>query len=185
MASPQPGHQWRGPESILPVGYEADQALLPESLRSFSGHRLLQEVAALPQRLLFFEIDQLTPRLAQCCCTEVDLVVAFARGDPNLEALVDSGSLALFCTPAINLFERRLDRVSLGPGTWEYHLVPDRTRPMDLEVHSVQSVFGHGLARSATGDDTEGPREFKPLYASRHDQVADGHGYYTPMGTTR
>ncbi|HRD95034.1 MAG TPA: type VI secretion system baseplate subunit TssF [Rubrivivax sp.] len=179
MASPQPGHQWRGPESILPVGYEADQALLPESLRSFSGHRLLQEVAALPQRLLFFEIDQLAPRLAQCCCTEVDLVVAFARGDPNLEALVDSGSLALFCTPAINLFERRLDRVSLGPGTWEYHLVPDRTRPMDLEVHSVQSVFGHGLARSATGDDTEGPREFKPLYASRHDQVADGHGYYT------
>ncbi|MBL8316480.1 MAG: type VI secretion system baseplate subunit TssF [Rubrivivax sp.] len=179
VASPQPGHQWRGPDSILPMGYEADQALLPESLRSFSGHRLLQEVAALPQRLLFFDIDQLAPRLAECCCTEVDLVVAFARGDPNLEALVDSGSLALFCTPAINLFERRLDRVSLGPGTWEYHLVPDRTRPMDLEVHSVQSVFGHGLARSATGDDNEGPREFKPLYASRHDQVADGHGYYT------
>ena len=179
VASPQPGQQWRGPESILPVGYEADQALLPESLRSFSGHRLLQEVAALPQRLLFFDIDELAPRLAECPCTEVDLVVLFARGDPNLEALVDSGSLALFCTPAVNLFERRLDRVSLGPGSWEYHLVPDRTRPMDLEIHSVQSVFGHGQARSASGDDAEGPREFKPLYASRHDQVADGHGYYT------
>jgi type VI secretion system protein ImpG len=179
VASPQPGHQWRGPDSILPVGYEADQALLPESLRSFSGHRLLQEVATLPQRLFFFDIDELAPRLAECPCTEVDLVVLFARGDPNLEALVDSGSLALFCTPAVNLFEHRLDRVSLGPGTWEYHLVPDRTRPMDLEVHSVQSVFGHGQARSATADDAEGPREFKPLYASRHDQVADGHGYYT------
>lgn len=179
VASPVPGRQWRGPESILPVGYEADQALLPESLRTFSGHRLLQEVATLPQRLLFFEFDDLAPRLAECACSEVDLVVLFARGDPNLEALVDAGSLALFCTPVINLFERRLDRVTLGPGNWEYHLVPDRTRPMDLEIHSVLSVFGHGQARSGTGDDAEGPREFKPLYASRHDQVADGHGYYT------
>jgi type VI secretion system protein ImpG len=187
VASPEPGRQWRGPDSILPVGYEADQALLPESLRSFSGHRLLQEVAALPQRLLFFEIDDLAARLADCACTEVDLVVLFSRGDPNLEALVDAGSLALFCTPTINLFERRLDRVNLDPGSWEYHLVPDRTRPMDLEVHSVQSVFGHGLGRTAASDhrndsrtdDTDGPREFKPLYATRHDQVADGHGYYT------
>jgi len=183
VASPEPGRQWRGPDSILPVGYAADQALLPESLRSFSGHRLLQEVAALPQRLLFFEIDDLAARLADCACTEVDLVVLFARGDPNLEALVDASSMALFCTPTINLFERRLDRVTLDPGSWEYHLVPDRTRPMDLEVHSVQSVFGHGLGRTATSDnradESEGPREFKPLYATRHDQVADGHGYYT------
>lgn len=183
VASPEPGRQWRGTDSILPVGYEADQALLPESLRSFSGHRLLQEVAALPQRLLFFEIDDLAARLADCACTEVDLVVLFSRGDPNLEALVDVSSLALFCTPTINLFERRLDRVTLDPGSWEYHLVPDRTRPMDLEVHSVQSVFGHGMGRTAASDnrsdDAEGPREFKPLYATRHDQVADGHGYYT------
>lgn len=179
VAMPEPGRQWRGPESIRPVGFEADQALLPESLRAFSGHRLMQEVAALPQRLLFFDIAELAPRLADCACTEIDLVVLFARGDPHLEALVDAGSLALFCTPAINLFERRLDRVTLDPGSWEFHLVPDRTRPMDLEVHSVQSVVGHGQGRGLADDEAEGPREFKPLYASRHDQAADGHGYYT------
>ena len=180
--------QWRSADSVQPVGYEADQALLPDSLRSFSGHRLLQEVAALPQRLLFFDIAELAPRLAACACTEVDLVVLFARADPTLEALVDAGSLALFCTPTINLFERRLDRVTLSPGSWEYHLVPDRTRPMDLEVHSVESVVGHGVGRRASRDDAigdtrgdaaEAPREFKPLYATRHDQLADGHGYYT------
>ena len=47
---------WRGADSVKPVGFAADEALLPESLRAFSGYRLLQEAAAMPQRLLFFEI---------------------------------------------------------------------------------------------------------------------------------
>ncbi|MDO8376937.1 MAG: type VI secretion system baseplate subunit TssF [Aquabacterium sp.] len=172
--------QWRAADSVQPVGYAENQALLPESLRAFSGHRLLQEVAALPQRLMFFDIADLASRLAAVASTEVDLVIPFARADPALESLVDAGSLALFCTPAINLFQRRLDRVTLGPGSWEYHLVPDRTRPMDIEVHSVESVVGHGAGRPAAGGEAaEGTRDFKPLYSSQHEQVAEGHGYYT------
>ena len=68
---------------------------------------------------------------------------------PALEALVDRDSLALFCTPAINLFPKRLDRIQLGTGVWEYHVVPDRTRPMDYEVHSIASVTGFGTGRVA------------------------------------
>ncbi|MBI5255960.1 MAG: type VI secretion system baseplate subunit TssF [Burkholderiales bacterium] len=164
--------QWRDGASVQPVGFEAEEALLPESLRAFSGHRLLQEVSAMPQRLLFFDIAELAPRLATIAGDQVELVLLFSRGDPALETLVDGGSLALFCTPAINLFSKRLDRVPLGPGNWEYHLVPDRTRPMDLEVHSVDTVVGHGSGREA-------PREFKPLYTSHHEAPAEGHGYFT------
>ncbi|HSW08717.1 type VI secretion system baseplate subunit TssF [Aquabacterium sp.] len=164
--------QWRDSPSIRPVGFAADEALLPESLRAFSGHRLLQEVSAMPQRLLFFDITDLAPRLAQVAGDQVELVLLFSRGDPALETLVDGGSLALFCTPAINLFPKRLDRVPLGPGAWEYHLVPDRTRPMDLEVHSVETVIGHGSGRDAQ-------REFKPLYTTHHQAPAEGHGYFT------
>jgi type VI secretion system protein ImpG len=155
---------------VRALGFGADEALLPESLRTFSGHRLLQEVSALPQRLLFFELTDLAPRLAAVPGAEVELVVLFARGDPALETLVDATSLALHCTPAINLFRKRLDRVALGPGAWEYHAVPDRTRPMDFEVHSIESVIGHG---------SDGVREFKPLYCTRHDTAADAQGYYT------
>lgn len=164
--------QWRDGSSVQPVGFEADEALLPESLRAFSGHRLLQEVAAMPQRLLFFDITDLAPRLAQVAGDTVELVLLFSRGDPALETLVDGGSLALFCTPAINLFPKRLDRVPLSAGSWEYHLVPDRTRPMDLEVHSVETVIGHGSGRDAQ-------REFKPLYTTHHQAPAEGHGYFT------
>lgn len=164
--------QWRGPSSVQPLGYAADEALLPETLRAFSGHRLLQEVAALPQRLLFFELAELGQRLSQVASDQAELVILFSRGDPALETLVDGGTLALFCTPAINLFPKRLDRVQLGPGAWEYHLVPDRTRPMDMEVHSVESVIGHGTGR-------EPQREFKPMFTTHHESPLEGHGYFT------
>jgi type VI secretion system protein ImpG len=168
--------QWRGAASVRSVGFGADEALLPDSLRAFSGYRLLQEAAALPQRLLFFEVTELAPRLAQVAGSEVELLVFLHKGDAALEALVDAGSLALFCTPAINLFPKRLDRIQLGTGSWDYHVVPDRTRPMDYEVHSIASVTGFG-----TG--TVAQQEFQPLYATHHESLptreAGTRGYYT------
>ncbi len=178
--SPDVGQLWRGPGSVQPVGYAENQALLPESLRAFSGHRVLQEAAALPQRLLSFELTELQSRLKAVGGTEVDLVVLFGRGDASLESMVDANCVSLFCTPAINLFSRRLDRVTLGPGNWEYHLVPDRTRPMDLEVHGVESVVGHASPRAAArADNSENTRDFKPMYATHHGHDATAHGFYT------
>jgi type VI secretion system protein ImpG len=173
-----PGLQWRGADTVQPIGYAADEALLPESQRTFSGHRLLQEAAAMPQRFLFFEITGLAERLARVQGEEVEIIVFLQRGDARLEALVDAQSFSLHCTPSINLFRKRLDRIQLGPGAWEYHVVPDRSRPMDYEVHSIDTVTGHGTGRVAQ-------QEFLPLYATRHDlpagkpNGAEAQGYYT------
>jgi type VI secretion system protein ImpG len=164
--------QWRTAESLREVGYDDDQALLPETLRGFSGHRLLQEFAALPQRFLFFEVADLAPRLARIAGNEAEIVVLFSRGEAALESLVDAGSLALFCTPAINLFPKRLDRIQTSAGTWEYHVVPDRTRPMDFEVHALESVTGYG-----TGIVAE--QSFLPLYTAYHTESPDHPAYYT------
>jgi len=162
------GERWSGADSVRGVGFAADEALLPESQRGFSGHRLLQEVAALPHRLLFFEVGDLAARLATVRGDEVELVIFCARGDPALESLVGAGSLALFCTPAINLFRKRLDRITIGPGSWEFHVVPDRARPMDFEVHSLDAVVGHGTGQIAQ-------QEFHPLYATWHNAAAQAY----------
>jgi len=168
--------QWRGAESVRPIGFAAEEALLPDSLRAFSGYRLMQEAAAMSQRLLFFELGDLAARLAQVSSDEAELLVLFERGDAALEALVDAQSLTLFCTPAINLFRKRLDRIQLGPGAWEYHVVPDRTRPMDYEVHSLDSVTGFGTGRVAQ-------QSFEALYATHHEgskhSQEQAHGFYT------
>ena len=164
--------QWRDASSVQPVGYGSDQALLPETDRAFSGHRLLQEFAALPQRLMFFEVRDLASRLSGLPGDEVELVLLFSRPEPGLDTLIDAQSLALHCTPAINLFPKRLDRVTLDPGSADFHVVPDRTRPMDYEVHSIDRIVGHG----ASG--TDSARDFAPLYASTHQSLPDGNGYF-------
>lgn len=163
---------WRGAGSVTPIGYKDDEALLPATQRGFSGYRLLQEYAAMPQRFLGFAVEELATRLARVDGTEAEIVLLFGRSDPTLESLVDATSIALFCTPAINLFPKRLDRVVLTPSSWEHHAVPDRTRPMDFEVHSIESVTGFG-----TGIVAE--QQFLPMYASVHTESPSHGAYYT------
>ncbi|MDQ6684195.1 MAG: type VI secretion system baseplate subunit TssF [Pseudomonadota bacterium] len=166
--------QWRGPDSVRPLGFAADEALLPESLRAFSGYRLLQEAAALPQRFLFVEIGDLAERLADAG-DSAEIIVLFNRADVSLEAVVDASSFALHCTPAINLFVKRVDRIQVSDASWEHHVVADRTRPLDFEVHSIASVLGFG-----TGTIAQQP--FQPLYSTSHDDApgaAQTHAYYT------
>jgi type VI secretion system protein ImpG len=157
---------------VAPVGYGEDEALLPTTQRGFSGYRLLQEYAALPQRFLGFSVDDLAARLARVDGSEAEIVLLFGRADASLESLVDANSLALFCTPAINLFHKRLDRIALTPANWEHHAVPDRTRPMDFEVHSIESVTGFG-----TGSVAE--QQFLPMYANVHTESRTHGAYYT------
>jgi type VI secretion system protein ImpG len=156
------------------VGYEDDEALLPPPARSFRGYRLLREYFAFPSRFLFAEIGGLRKGLAKCKDAEVDVLVLLGRADNTLENLVDAGNVALYCTPAINLFPKRADRIHLSHRVNEHHVVPDRTRPMDFEVYGVTEVTGYG----ASADEEQ---RFQPLYASV-DQTAVGdiaEGFYT------
>jgi type VI secretion system protein ImpG len=164
--------------SVALTGYSDEQALLPETLRAFSAYRLLQELAALPQRFLFFDVMQIAPRLAQVAAREIDLVIPFSQSEAGLEALIDAASVSLNCTPAINLFPKRLDRIQITPDMHELHAVPDRARPMDYEVHSIASLTGYGTAQG-------GAQEFLPLYAAFHTEAAQHNAYFTLRRTPR
>jgi type VI secretion system protein ImpG len=65
--------------------------------------------------------------------------------------VVAADHFALFCAPAINLFPKRADRIHLSDQVAEHHLVPDRTRPMDFEVHQVGWSDRHRPRRRRTG----------------------------------
>ena len=155
------------PSAIRPVGYADDQALLPLSVRSFQGYRLLQEYFSFPQRYRFIELAGLAPSIRKVHGNEVELVVLCGRGDPTLESVVDRSNLQLFCTPAVNLFHKpRVDRIHVNDSTFEFHVVADRTRPLDFEIYQVTNVIGHGA-----GDDTEQP--FLPFYSASSVDVDD------------
>jgi type VI secretion system protein ImpG len=166
-------HQFLPGTSLRPVGFSDSEALLPVTLRSFQGYRLLQEYFAFPQRFRFFELTGLKGAMSRMDGNELELVILFGRGDANLENVVDASNFALFCTPAINLFSKRGDRIHVTDSTFEYHVVADRTRPLDFEVYEVTGVVGHGI-----GADSE--QEFRPFYATYStDQAHQPVAYFT------
>lgn len=157
---------------VAPLGFADQQALLPQSSRSFSGYRLLQEYFTFPERYLFIELRHLLPALRRCQQREVDIIVYLKARDAQLERTVAGSSFALFCTPAINLFARRADPILLRPQS-EHQVVADVTRPTHYEIHCVTEVLGYG--RSANRRQV-----FKPLYAFSDKQVESTAGcYYT------
>jgi len=146
--------------ALRPLGFADDEALLPSDKRTFQGYRLLQEYFAFPQRFQFLEVAGLQDALRQCAEREVEITILLNRVDPLLEKTLDATNFALHCTPAVNLFQRRADRINVSGDQLEYHVLVDRTRPLDYEVHQIEKVTGYG-----SGPDSE--QEFQPFFAAK------------------
>lgn len=160
------------------AGYSDEEALLPPAGHGFQGYRLLQEYFSFPQRFLFFDIGALSSPVQKHAGNELDVVLLFGRGDAMLENVVSSANFALYCAPAINLFPKRADRVHLSDKQYEYHVVPDRTRPMDYEIFEIASVTGYGV-----GTDSE--QSFRPFYADSHNDAPQQGAYFTAQREPR
>lgn len=153
------------------LGLGESEALLPPSPRTFEGYRLLKEYMAFPQRYQFVRLDGIGEGLAGAKNTSFEIVLLFHTADPMLDGRVDKTSFDLFCTPAINLFKRRADRIQLTPTTHEYQVIADRTRPLDFEIYQVDRVIGIGAK-------SEEQQEFQPFYGARAGRVPQG-AYFT------
>lgn len=138
-------------------GFSDDEALLPAEQRSFRGYRLLSEYFACPERFLFVDLPELG-RAFSSCKGECDVVLLFSRNAPVLDGAVDPSNFKLFAAPAINLFEKQLGRVQIDKHTHEFHVIPDRTRPLDFEVFRLLEVQAHSRNNGAG-------RKVAPLYA--------------------
>ncbi|OZI63845.1 type VI secretion system baseplate subunit TssF [Bordetella genomosp. 1] len=171
-------------EVLRHEGFDDDQALLPADDRCFQGYRLMQEYFAFPQRFMFFSVNQLRqglrPLLAQSAAQDkgaageevraFGITILLSTGAPDLESTVRTENVALHCVPVINLFPKRADRVAVTPRTHEYHLVVDRTRPLDYEVYGVTRVTGHAAGGAE--------RQFRPFYGTLSEDGEDYGAYY-------
>jgi type VI secretion system protein ImpG len=160
-------------DPVRPLGFEDEEALLPFGPRSFQGYRLLSEYFALPSRFLFANLVRLATAIRRCASPDLEIVIVLDAQDARLEKAIGPAQFDLFCTPAVNLFPKRTDRIHLTESESEYHVVPDRTRPMDYEVYQVTEVIGYG----ASGDEKQ---EFFPFYAlNDRSSAEDMSSYYT------
>ena len=169
---PAPWYEKIPASAIQRVGFADEQALLPCPPPSFHGYRLLHEYFTFPQRYWFVELGGLGPAVRRCAGHELEVLILLNRADPALENAVTAANFALFCTPAINLFPKRADRIHLSDQVAEHHVVADRTRPMDFEVYQVTGVTGIGAENEE--------QDFLPFYAS-YDRLSqrDQRSFYT------
>ena len=180
---PAEWHEAIDADCVVPVGFEDDEALLPQTLQGFEGYRVMQEYFAFPQRFLFVDLQGLGTALRAHGGSEVDIVILFSRADNALLQSVDATCLSLNCVPAINLLERRCDRIHMNPGDAEHHVVPDRAKPMDYEVHSITELTGYGTSTGSGnstggGKDKSGEWRFLPFYNAFHTEDRQHAAYY-------
>ena len=163
--------------NISPVGFTDEEALLPVVARSFRGYRLLHEYFAFPQRFLFFRVKGLREIIKRCESNVIDLVLLLDHQELKLEGQVDTGNFALHCAPVINLFPKRGDPIHLSDKFTEFHVVPNRTSPMDFEVYQVLGVTGFGVR-------ADEKQAFAPFYSATDIEETSGGGAYFTVNRT-
>ena len=142
-------------KALNPTGYGEDNALLPKSPQSFQGYRLLQEYFALPERFLFLTLENLQHILPRFNTQKVDIYFLLDHLDEKLKPILNKSNFRLFCSPAINLFEKKSDAVHLTkrpiksksnrevthflPG---HPIIIDKSNPQSFEVYRITQVKG-------------------------------------------
>ncbi len=150
---PKAGAVSLGRPSLQPMGFAADEALLPYTQRSFQGHRLLQEYFSFPEKFLFYRLSGLQAALAAVRATRQVEVLLFLRQPEQterlhaLEASVHADTIKLHCAPAINLFEQVAEPVVITQTRAEYPVTVDARNRVGNEVYSIESVYATNPSR--------------------------------------
>ncbi|QTL01699.1 type VI secretion system baseplate subunit TssF [Aquabacter sp. L1I39] len=144
------------PSAIHPVGFAADEGLLPHADRAQPAYRLLTEYFAFPEKFLYFDVD-LAAKVLRSAGRELSVFLYFDKSVVALERSVNQEAFALGCTPVINLFRQRAEPILVSSERFEHRVIPDARRPDALEVHSILSV--------SVSDAAGALKEVLPFYA--------------------
>jgi type VI secretion system protein ImpG len=156
---------------IRPVGFGADEGVLPCAPHAHQAYLMLQEYFIFPEKYLFFDIEGLDQPGILGAGQEADLLFLFSE-QPRDGLAIDRETVRLGCTPIINLFRRMAEPVRLDETQWEYRLVPDSRFERSTEIHSILSVSG-SLGNEETAS------ELRPYFSFTHaDQVHPPTGYW-------
>lgn len=155
------------PSVIQPVGFGADEEVLPYPRHSHPAYRLVQEYFTFPEKFLFFDLGGLAAHGSE---RAFDVLVLLGRV-PRERLLVSRETFVLGCTPVINLFPKTSEPVRVDHRKSEYLLVPDKFREKTTEIHSILSVSG-------SSDPRKRVRVYEPFYSFSHHMSERGHATY-------
>ena len=144
-------------DALVPVGFGADEDVIPSAPHSHPGYRLLQEYLHFPQKFHFFDLTG----LGRCRAQERLDVLFLLRRSPQGRLAVDRDTLLLGCTPIQNLFYKTTEPIRIDHRRTDYRLVADMRREATTEIHSV-------IGASASSDPQKSAAEIQPFFSFRH-----------------
>jgi type VI secretion system protein ImpG len=155
--------------ALQAVGFKEDEGMVPYSHRSFTGHRLLMEYFAFPEKFFLVDLAGLEPVWHAGFNQAVEFVflISDVEGDERrsrLELELSKKTFRLGCSPIANLFTQVAEPIQLSQRKYEYPLTPDVRRPYATEVYSVDEV---GCINTAT----QQTATFEPFYSLRHSTI--------------
>jgi type VI secretion system protein ImpG len=170
MRDPTPGSKvppitlepWR----LQPVGFAADEGMLPYSRRSFVGHRILMEYFSFPEKFFFIDLTGLATKWEAGFKDAVEFIFLISEVERDdrrqrLELELSKKTFRLGCAPIVNLFTQSAEPIQLNQRKYEYPIVPDVRRPYSTEIFSVDEVSYHNnITRQTTS--------FEAFYSLRH-----------------
>ncbi len=166
-----------GARAISPLGFRADDAMLPTPHRTFAGFALLQELFAFPEKFYFIDVEGFGEAIRALGASDrVELGFLFSSFDrperrQTLELGISERTFRTGCTPAVNLFQQTAEPILMSERVHEHLVVPDARRRIEVEVWSVDEVkLVEHEARSA--------RVVPPLYSQQHHVTGTGEDLF-------
>jgi type VI secretion system protein ImpG len=153
--------------ALQAVGFREDEGMVPYSHRSFTGHRLLMEYFAFPEKFFFIDVTGLEAIWQAGFNDAFELVFLIADVEGNedirqrLELELTKKTFRLGCSPVANLFTQVAEPIQLSQRKYEYQIAPDVRRPYATEIYSIDEV---NCINTATQQTTT----FEPFYSLRH-----------------
>lgn len=165
-----------GQAGVQFVGFSPEESLLPYTLQSFSGYRILQEYFSYPRKFLFFDLfgfDQLRPsEMVRDVKPIIEAQIFFEDRLPE-SIRFSTNNFRIHCTPIVNLSKGEAKPIEVNHEATEYKV---QTSKEGFEVYSVDNVVG--IVNS-----TMERRSYVPFYSFKHGLSGDGlvepsDGYY-------
>jgi type VI secretion system protein ImpG len=164
---------------LAPVGFADEDALVPFTARSHAASRILLEYFAFPEKFNWFDLlldpGWTGPGEEKKLCKFHFLLrnVHHDSDSARLLGTITNKNLLIGCTPVVNLFKRPGEPISITHTATDYPVTAHPNFPHNFEIYSVDTAHMQkqaGMNAKVT--------EFRPLYALRHAEDAEGSGHY-------
>jgi type VI secretion system protein ImpG len=156
--------------SVKPVGFGAEEALLPFPVSSFPGFRYLQEYFSFPSKFMFVDVTGLEGLSALGDATSFDLVFELSRVPAGLPP-ISAAHVLLHCVPAVNLFGHEAEPIRLDQRRVEYRVVPSGQAAAHHEIFTIDKVSGVAAGSART-------TEYRPFLRFARGAAGDARLYH-------